>query len=130
MEAMQVEPVADGQQPMTSADVVCKVLYIYQGKAPSQGSGNNLFLKNAGIQTSSTRIETSNERMLWEQLTAKQENYVALVDQVDKLKRKIEKTERELEEYKKRQQEEYNNFCELCTRFSSSGNSQSSTPAA
>ena len=64
METMQAEPVADGQQPMTSADVVCKVLYVYQGKAPSQGSGNNLFLKNAGIQTSSTRIETSAERML------------------------------------------------------------------
>jgi hypothetical protein len=26
MEAMQAEPVSDGQQPMTSADVVSKVL--------------------------------------------------------------------------------------------------------
>ena len=49
METMQAEPIADGQQPITSADVVCKVLCIYQGKAPSQGSGNNHFLKNAGI---------------------------------------------------------------------------------
>ena len=49
METMQAEPVTDGQQPMTSADVVCKVLYVYQGKASSQESGNNLFLKNAGI---------------------------------------------------------------------------------
>jgi hypothetical protein len=65
---LQAELVADGQQPMTSADVVCKVLYIYQGNAPSKGSGNNLFLKNAGIQTSSTRTETSVKRMLWEQL--------------------------------------------------------------
>jgi hypothetical protein len=32
---MQAEPVADGQQPMTSADVVFKVLYLYQGKRPS-----------------------------------------------------------------------------------------------
>ena len=40
---MQEEPVVDGQQPITIADVVCKVLYVYQGKAPSQGSGNNLF---------------------------------------------------------------------------------------
>ena len=85
---MQAEPVADGQQPMTSADVVCKVLCIYQGKAPSQGSGNNLSLKNAGIQTSSTRTKTSTERMLWEQLAAKQESSVALIDQVDELKRK------------------------------------------
>jgi hypothetical protein len=48
---------------------------------------------------------------------------------VDKLKRKTEKTERKLEEYKKQQQEEYNNLRELCTCFSFSGNSQSSTPA-
>jgi hypothetical protein len=35
METLQAEPVADGQQPITSADVVCKVLCIHQGKAPS-----------------------------------------------------------------------------------------------
>ena len=29
MEAMQAEPVADGQQLMTNADVVSKVLYLY-----------------------------------------------------------------------------------------------------
>jgi hypothetical protein len=43
MEAMQAEPVADGQQPMTSADVVSKVLCLSQGKPPSQASGKNLF---------------------------------------------------------------------------------------
>ena len=129
MEIMQAELVVDGQQQMTSADVVCKVLCIYQGKAPSQGSGNNLFLKNAGIQTSSTRTETWVERMLQEQLVVEHESSATLIDQVDELKRKTEKTERELEEYKKWQQEEYNNLRELCTRFSSSSNSQSSTPA-
>ena len=41
--------------------------------------------------------------MLREQLAAEQESFTALVDQVDELKRKTEKTERELEEYKKRQ---------------------------
>ena len=35
METNQTEPVADGQQPIMSADVVYKVLYVYQGKAPS-----------------------------------------------------------------------------------------------
>jgi hypothetical protein len=35
MEIMQAEPVADGQQLMTSANVVCKVLCVHQGKAPS-----------------------------------------------------------------------------------------------
>jgi phage shock protein A len=61
--------------------------------------------------------------MLREQLAAEQESSAALVDQVDELKRKTEKTERELEEYKKRQQEEYNNHRELYTHISSSGNS-------
>jgi phage shock protein A len=61
--------------------------------------------------------------MLREQLAAEQESSTALIDQVDELKRKIEKTERKLDEYKKRQQEEYDNLRELCTRFSSSGNS-------
>jgi hypothetical protein len=46
MKTMQAEPVADGQQSMTSVDVVCKVLCVYQDKA------------------SSTRTETSAERML------------------------------------------------------------------
>ena len=86
METMQARPVANGQQPITSADVVCNVLCIHQSKAPSQGSGNNLFLKNAGIQTSSTRTETWAERMLREQLAAEQESSAALVDQVDELK--------------------------------------------
>ena len=44
METMQAEPVADGQQPITSVDVVCKVC-VHQGKAPSQGSGNKLFFE-------------------------------------------------------------------------------------
>ena len=43
MEAMQAEPVADGQQPMTSADVVSKVLCLYQGKPLSQASMKTLF---------------------------------------------------------------------------------------
>ena len=68
--------------------------------------------------------------MLREQLAAEKESSATLVDQVDDLKRKTEKIERELEEYKKRQQEEYNNLRELCMRISSSSNSQSSTPAA
>ena len=98
METMQEGPIADGQQQITSADVVCKVLYVDQGMGPSQGNSKNLFLKNVGIQTSSTRIETSAERMLREQLVAEQESSATLVDQVDELKRKTEKTERELEE--------------------------------
>jgi len=35
METIQAEPDADLQQPITSADIVCKVLYVHLGKAPS-----------------------------------------------------------------------------------------------
>ena len=95
---------------------------------PILGQRQQLFLKNAGILTSSARIETSAERVLWEQLIAEQESSTNLIEQVDELKRKTEKTEREFEEFKIQQQEEYNKLCEDIMRFSSSSsNSQSST---
>ena len=40
---MQAEPVADGQQPMTSADVVSKVLCLYQGSAPLRQAVKTFF---------------------------------------------------------------------------------------
>ena len=64
--------------------------------------------------------------MLWEQLVAEQESSANLVEQVDELKRKTEKTEREFEEFKIQQQEEYNKLRVNIMRFSSSSdNSQS-----
>jgi hypothetical protein len=66
--------------------------------------------------------------MLREQFVAEQESSANLVEQVDELKRKTEKTEREFEEFKIQQQEKYNKLREDIMRFSSSsGNSQSST---
>ena len=122
MEAMQAEPVADGQQPMTNADVVSKVLCLYQGKPPSQASRKNLFLKNTGILRSSTKADTSMEMTLREQLAGKQESTAALAALVDELKRKTEKSEREFEEFKKQRQEEYNILCEQVMHLSCLGN--------
>ena len=122
MEAMQAEPIVDGQQPMTSVDVVSKVLYLYQGKRPSQASSKNLFLKNAGILRSSTRAETSVEMRLWEQLAGEQESTSELIELVDELKVRTEKAKRELEEFKQQQQEEYNRLYELVLHLSSLGN--------
>ena len=119
---MQAEPIADGQQPITSADVVSKVLCLYQGKRPSQASSKNLFLKNVGILRSSTRAKTSAEMTLREQLAGEQESTSELVELVDELKVRIEKAERELEEFKQQQHEEYNRLCELVLRLSSPGN--------
>ena len=122
MEAMQAEPIADGQQPMTSADVVSKVLCLYQGKRPSQASSKNLFWKNVGILRSSTRVETLVEMILQEQLAGEQESTSELVELVDELKVRTEKTKRELEEFKQQQHEEYNRLSELVLRLSSPGN--------
>jgi hypothetical protein len=79
-------------------------------------------LKNASIRISSTRAETSTEITLREQLVVEQESYAALVELVDELKGKTEKFEREFEEFKKRQQEEYNRLCEQVMRLTSPGN--------
>ena len=119
---MQAKPIADGQQPMTSVDVVSKVLYLYQGKRPSQASSKNLFLKNAGILRSSTRAETSMEMTLREQLASGQESTSELIKLVDELKVRTKKAERELEEFKQQQQEEYNRLCELVMCLSSPSN--------
>ena len=91
---------------MTSADVVSKVLCLYQGKHPSQASSKNFFLKNTSILRRSTRAETSTEMTLWEQLAGEQESTSELVELVDVLKVRIEKAERKLEEFKQQQQEE------------------------
>jgi uncharacterized protein YlxW (UPF0749 family) len=69
-----------------------------RARPPPREVAATFFLKNTGIQTSSTRTETSAEKMLREQLAPEQESSAALVNQVDELKRKIEKMERELEE--------------------------------
>ena len=128
METMREKPVADGHERMTSADVIPKVLCLSHGQVHSQVSDNTPFFKNAGIPTSSARTETLVERILWEQLVAEQKSSANLVEQVDKLKRKIEKTKREFEEFKIQQQEEYNKLHEDIMHFSSSsGNSESST---
>ena len=63
METMRAEPIADGHEPMTSADVVPMVLCLFHGQVHSQVSGKKLFLNNAGIPTSLFE-ETSAERML------------------------------------------------------------------
>jgi hypothetical protein len=72
---------------MTTADVVSKVLCLYQGKPPPRQAGKTFF-KNVGILRSSTRAETSTEMTLQEQLAGEKESTTALVELVDELKRK------------------------------------------
>ena len=62
---------------------------------PPKEAATTFFWKNAGNQISSTRTETSVERMFQEYLAAEWKSFATLVDQVDELKRKTEKTKRE-----------------------------------
>jgi hypothetical protein len=66
MDAMQAESVANGQQQMTSVDIVFNIVCLYQGKPHSQASRKNLFVKNAGILRSSTQARTLVEMTLRE----------------------------------------------------------------
>jgi hypothetical protein len=127
MKTMRAKPVADGHEAMTSANVVSKVLASPRAKSTPRSVAAP-FLKNTGIPTSFTRIETSAKRTLREQFIAEQESSANLIEQVDELKRKKEKTERGFEEFKIQQQKEYNQLREDIMCFSSfSGKSQSST---
>ncbi|KAF0936099.1 hypothetical protein E2562_038663 [Oryza meyeriana var. granulata] len=87
METMMAEPVADGETPRTSAEVVSKVL--------SQTSANNTFLKNACLQKSCTKTSTSSKKELWEQLEAEKQGS-AVLQELHVLKKKSEETEEAL----------------------------------
>ena len=69
-------------------------------RSTPRSAATPFFLKNAGIPISSTRTETSAERMLREQLVAEQGSFANLIEQVDELKSKTKKTEREFKEFK------------------------------
>ncbi|KAF0927398.1 hypothetical protein E2562_032484 [Oryza meyeriana var. granulata] len=88
METLRAEPIADGQAPRSTAEIVSNVL--------SQNSTNSTFLKNVGIPTSSTRSETSIERALREELAAEKQGSAILHREVDELKKKTEVAEQAL----------------------------------
>ncbi|XP_062224721.1 uncharacterized protein LOC133923435 [Phragmites australis] len=99
MQTMMAEPVADGEAPRSSAEVISKVL--------TQDSFNSSFLKNAGLQTSSTKLVTSTERALREELAVEKQSSVVLHEEVDTLKKKAQladealaKTQREFTEFR------------------------------
>jgi peptidoglycan hydrolase CwlO-like protein len=98
MEALRAAPVAEGEMPTSSVQLVSKVL--------SQTSSHQ-FLKSIGIKTpASSKSSSSNQSELREQLVA--EATAAVQGELDQLRKKCEeveeqqaRTQRELEEYKK-----------------------------
>ena len=99
MEALKAVAVPDGEEQMSSAQVVAKVL-------TEDSSMTNTFLKNAGLQSRCSSISASStERDLREQLEAERQAKAALQEQVDALKKKSEianenlaKTQKQLDE--------------------------------
>ncbi|KAG2565930.1 hypothetical protein PVAP13_7NG128385 [Panicum virgatum] len=97
MGALKAAPVPDGDEPISSAQIVAQVLN-------EDSSMSNTFLKNAGLQSMcSSRSVSSTERELWEQLEAERQANAALQEEVDALKKKSEiadenlaKTQRQL----------------------------------
>jgi len=91
MEAFNAQAPAEGEAPLSSAEVVSKVL--------SQNSSNtSSFLKNIGIQpTTSTTEATAKERALQEELAAERQASAALREEVNALKEKSQRTDEALE---------------------------------
>ncbi|RLM74215.1 hypothetical protein C2845_PM15G03500 [Panicum miliaceum] len=79
METMLAEVVADGQTPLTSAEVVSKVL--------SQNSSNTTFLKNSSIGTPTSKSPSVGEAALCEELAAEKQGSAVLQQEVEELKK-------------------------------------------
>ncbi|KAF8675487.1 hypothetical protein HU200_047688 [Digitaria exilis] len=94
---MRVEANAAGTPPLTSAQVVNKVL--------SQDSSKGTFLKNAGIAEFSSRSRSSGEAALRSPLTAEKECSAALQEQMDVLKKYNERTKSEILMLKSQQEQ-------------------------
>ena len=98
MEALKAAPIPDGDEPISSTQIVAKVLN-------KDRSMSNTFLKNASLQSRcSSRSVSSTERELREQLEAERQANAALQEEVDALKKKSEiadenlaKTQRQLD---------------------------------
>jgi hypothetical protein len=86
------------------------------------GKQQKSFLKNASIMRNSTGAKTSAEMTLQAQLDVDQEITSELVELVLELQRRIEMAEMLVEEFKQKQQEEYNRIIMLIVRFSFLGN--------
>ena len=90
MEALKAAAVPDGEEQMSSAQVVAKVL-------TEDSSMSNTFLKNTGLQSGcSSKSASSTERDLREQLEADRWAKAALEEQLATLKKKSEVTEENL----------------------------------
>ena len=104
LETIWAEAVADGQTPLSSAEVVSKVI--------SPDSSNSTFFKNAGLSTRSLKPPSAAEQALLEELTAQKQKEAAITKEFAEVSMRSEaaeeaqlKTQQLYDEMKKRQEE-------------------------
>lgn len=104
MENMKSQPPQESETPISSTEIVSKVL--------SQTSANNTFLKNAGLETPGSKTAASSAKniRLEAELEAEKQRSDHLAQELDSLKIKqaaaeeeMAKTKQEFEEFKKKQ---------------------------
>ena len=106
METIRAEAVADGQAPLSSAEVVSKVI--------SPDSSNSTFFKNAGLSTRSLKPPSAVEQGLLEELAAQKQKEAAITVEFAEVRKRSEaaevallKTQQLYEDMKKRQEENH-----------------------
>jgi len=88
METIRAEAVADGQAPLSSAEVVSKVI--------SPDSSNSTFFKNAGLSTRSLKPPSTAEQALLEELAAQKQKEAAITEEFAEVRKRSEAAEEAL----------------------------------
>ena len=104
METIRAEAVADGKAPLSSAEVVSKVI--------SPDSSNSTFFKHAGLSTRSLKPPSAAEQALLEEIAAQKQKEAAITEEFAEVRKRSEAAEAALlknqqlyDEMKKRQEE-------------------------
>ncbi|KAG2629011.1 hypothetical protein PVAP13_3KG315700 [Panicum virgatum] len=104
METIWAKTSADGQAPLSSAEVVSKVI--------SPDSSNSTFFKNAGLSTRSLKPLSAAEQALLEELAAQKQKEATITEEFAEVRKRSEAAEEALlkiqqlyEDMKKRQEE-------------------------
>ena len=106
MKTIRAEAVADGQAPLSSAEVVSKVI--------SPDSSNSTFFKNAGLSTRSLKPPSATELALLEELAAQKQKEAAITKEFAEVRKRSEATKavllktQQLYDEMKKQQEDNN----------------------
>ena len=85
METIRAEAVADGQAPLSSAEVVSKVI--------SPDSSNSTFFKHAALSTRSFKPPSAVEQALLEELAAQKQKEAAITEEFTEIGKRSEAVE-------------------------------------